>query len=199
MSRPRQYEDEVLLAATRECLQRHGPTVSTAVIAERAGVSQGLLFQRYGTKEELLRAALAPPCDVHWKRPVQEGPDDRPAREQLLELGSAIHRFFVELMPLITMARSCHLEPRFESEDAPPYQFFRALSGWFARASAKGLLAPHDPDAAALSFIGSFQVRPWFQQIVNRALDEDGDAYVEQVVEMVWRGLIPDSHREEKT
>ena len=49
------------------CFLEHGAAVSTTVIAERLGISHGVLFQRFGTKDQLLRAALLPP-------PLEEQP-----------------------------------------------------------------------------------------------------------------------------
>jgi len=58
MARPRKYDDALILeAASAEFLEK-GAAASTADIAQRAGVSEGILFQRFKTKEALFAAAL---------------------------------------------------------------------------------------------------------------------------------------------
>ena len=61
MVRPRQFTDEQILASARKSLLEHGPGVSTAKIAKAVGMSQAALFKRFGSKEDLLIAALMPP------------------------------------------------------------------------------------------------------------------------------------------
>jgi AcrR family transcriptional regulator len=54
---PRIREDEILNAA-RDVFREEGHATTTAKIAERAGVSEGILFYRYKSKEALLAAVI---------------------------------------------------------------------------------------------------------------------------------------------
>src|SRR5688572_6591136 len=99
MARPRQVTDEQILHAARVCALEHGPSVSAAVIAERLGVSHGVLFQRFGTKEELLIAALAP-AEPAWIEELALGPDPTTdLHAQLSALARRIHEDFEEMVP----------------------------------------------------------------------------------------------------
>lgn len=60
MARPRFIEEAKLLRAAREVFVSRGAEATTREIAEAAGVSQALLFQRYGTKRHLFFAAMLP-------------------------------------------------------------------------------------------------------------------------------------------
>jgi len=191
MSRPRQVSDEEILRVARECLIERGPTVSTSAIARRAGVSQGVLFQRFGTKDRLVRAALASPAAPAWLELAGKGPDQRPARHQLLELAMAIHGFFDEMVPRWEALRGFGLEADGSGDEPPPIRFHRQLAGWFARASAARLLAEHDARAAALGFLGALQIRPWFQHVARQVPGRGARAYVETVVDLFWAGLRP--------
>ena len=100
MARPRQVSDVQILEAARACFLEHGASVSTTVIAKRLGVSQAALFKRFGTKEDLLVAALRPGPEMvrellDW---LAEGPDERPIPEQLLDLGVRVRSFFGRLL-----------------------------------------------------------------------------------------------------
>ncbi|HEX2832468.1 MAG TPA: helix-turn-helix domain-containing protein [Thermoanaerobaculia bacterium] len=57
--RPRSIREETILDAARDVFRAEGHAATTAEIARRAGVSEGILFYRYKTKEALLAAAIA--------------------------------------------------------------------------------------------------------------------------------------------
>ncbi len=54
-----------MLEAVRRVLRAHGTGAPVRVLAQEAGVSTGVLYQRFGSKDQLLQAALtAAPPDV---------------------------------------------------------------------------------------------------------------------------------------
>src|ERR1019366_9961665 len=61
MARTKSISDEELLRIARDVFVEAGFAVSTKSIARRAGVSEGVLFQRFSTKEDLFFAAMIPP------------------------------------------------------------------------------------------------------------------------------------------
>lgn len=61
MSRPKSIETEDILAIARDVFLAEGGLGSTKEIARRAGISEPALFKRFGTKNALFFAALAPP------------------------------------------------------------------------------------------------------------------------------------------
>jgi len=56
--RPPSIREEDLLDAARDVFREEGHATTTAKIAERAGVSEGILFYRYKSKEALLAAVI---------------------------------------------------------------------------------------------------------------------------------------------
>ncbi len=60
MGRPRIHSEQSILAAARRVFIAEGADVDTRRIAGAAGVSQSLLFQRYGAKQALFFAAMLP-------------------------------------------------------------------------------------------------------------------------------------------
>ncbi|MFN7134425.1 MAG: TetR/AcrR family transcriptional regulator, partial [Myxococcales bacterium] len=112
MARPRQITDEQILEEARRCFLEHGPSVSTEVVAGRLQISQAVLFKRFRTKEELLIAALRPDPDPAWVRIVEEGPDERPLREQLRQLAPLVTAWFDEIVPCIAVLRASSIDLR---------------------------------------------------------------------------------------
>lgn len=78
MARPKTIADADLLEAARAVFVQKGMGASTRAIARRAGVSEGVLFQRYATKQELFFAAMALPTSI-WA-PCSAGAGATPAR-----------------------------------------------------------------------------------------------------------------------
>lgn len=60
MARPRSIDETRLLKVAREVFVTRGAQATTREIADAAGVSQAVLFQRYRTKQRLFFAALLP-------------------------------------------------------------------------------------------------------------------------------------------
>ena len=116
MARPRRIDDETLLEAARKVFVEKGATATTREIARLAGVSEGLLFQRYNTKADLFFAALAPPS-VDPVSVLQSGAQGMDARQALEEAALRILAYFREVMPLL-LALVNH--PSFD-----PQRFFR--------------------------------------------------------------------------
>lgn len=196
MARPRNVTDTQILYGARACFLEHGASVSTTVIAERLGISHGVLFQRFGTKDQLLRAALMPPPpeEQPWMVLAQSGPDDRDVRAQLAELAEEISTHLERIVPCLSVLRSAgmHVESVTDRrEDLPPVRARREVVGWFSRAIARGLLRPVQPEHAADLFLGALQFRPFHQHLSNQGFDQtDNRAYREFVVDLICRTLV---------
>ena len=200
MGRPRQHSDEEILKVARECFLEHGPAASTVEVARHLGISQAALFKRFGSKSNLLWKALAPPEIPPWLPLVEAGPDDRDGDEQLRELAGEISRFFAELVPCFSVLRAAGVEfpeALHRYTIPPPVRAFRAMRAWFARAREKGVVGPVDPDAAALSWLGSLAFRHFVGHILP-GLVPDPQKHpprLDQLVSVVWTGLAPKDDR----
>jgi AcrR family transcriptional regulator len=99
MGRHKTITDDAILAAARGVFAAHGHTASTRQIADAAGISEAVLYQRFGSKEELFFAALhtAPPDLDALLGPLPPTGDAlRYVRGVVLRLG----RHFAEMIPL---------------------------------------------------------------------------------------------------
>ena len=195
MSRPRQISDKEILVAARAVFLEHGHQVSTAVIAQRVGISQALLFQRFGTKQRMLVAALWPAVEPDWFERVRQGPDERNLVDQLQELAGEVVATFEQHVPCLVILRSAgiDLEGLLQQEDTPhPVQGFRAIQSWFDQARQDGRIGSGDSAAAALVFLGALQTNVFLAHLAGeRTLAVDEEPWWKGVVELLWNGLRP--------
>ena len=193
IARPRQFTDDEILDVAQGCILEHGPSVSTTMIAERLGISQAALFKRFGTKENLIVAALSRPMG---KNPVAdvlaEGPTDDPIPDQLVALGVGIMTMMRRLVPCMAMLHAAAIDTKAHlgQDHAPPKQARKLITAWFQRGMDQGRIRPMDPHIMAVGFIGMLKARP-FREII---LGDDGlkcsdEVYVRQLVEQMWSGI----------
>lgn len=99
MGRPKTITDDALLAAARRVFLEHGHTATTRQIADAVGISEAVLYQRYGSKEGLFFAALhTTPPDLDTLLGPPDPPDD--ARAYLRAVVVRVGRHFAEVIPL---------------------------------------------------------------------------------------------------
>ena len=61
MPRNKTITDEEILAVARSLFIKEGAKASTRTLAKMVGISEAVIFQRFGTKEDLFFAAMVPP------------------------------------------------------------------------------------------------------------------------------------------
>ena len=191
--RPRQFTDEELLAAARRCILEHGPAVPISTIAAELGVSAAALFHRVGSKAELLRQALQMDDPAEWIARIEQGPDQRPVREQLAEIAHAVDDFLRRMMPTFVMLRVSGMCPGdlFEFDEPPPVRAVRAFAGWFSRLHDDGRLHAPRPHAVAVALFGALQARHVMRHAVGEAFPDGEPDYVETLVDVFVGGLQP--------
>ena len=196
MARPRQYSDEQILEAARDCFLEHGAAVSTTVIARRIGLSQAALFKRFGTKEELMMAALRPGPEmvrelVHW---LELGPDERPIPDQLLDLGQQVRRFFGRLLPRVALLRSAgHGPPECsKGRPLPPQVVHAALAAWLAQAADQGRIQAGNERAAAYALLGALNLQAFLNYNSGAEHADPDGLELRALIQVLWRGLAPE-------
>lgn len=100
MGRARTVEDEDILEAARLAFVDRGQLATTREIADAAGISQAVLYQRFGSKDDLFFAAMAPPPpdleDLLGEPP--RAPEDTEA--YLADVAERLYRYFETVAPL---------------------------------------------------------------------------------------------------
>ncbi len=195
MARPRQVSDAQILEAARTCFLEQGPSVSTTVIAKRLGVSQAALFKRFGTKDELMVAALRPDPSIldELLGQLEDGPDARPLPDQLREIALTIRDRFAVILPGMAVLKSAGLAPppRCDGDQRPipPQRVHTALVGWLQRADEQGMATVPTPSAAAFALLGAIHMQCFMAYMVGTEQDLVSDEALEALVTSLWAGL----------
>ncbi len=99
MGRPKTISDDAVLRIARNVFRAHGHTATTREVAQAIGISEPILYRRFGSKDALFFAAM------HAQGPeIDEllGPEDPPgdAREYLMAVLHRLAAYFAEVIPL---------------------------------------------------------------------------------------------------
>ncbi len=193
MARQRQVSNEQILRMARKCFVKHGPSLSTVVIADKLGVSQPALFKRFKSKRELMIAALAPPEVADCITELQAGPDDRTFREQLEELANRVTDYFRDISPCLSVLSSSGIPPKELMQRyavPPPIAAIRSLTDWLERCAHKGLIRKTEFEATAMAMLGSLHFQAFLLYVTGQRLSSlSRSSYIEACVELYARGL----------
>lgn len=194
--RPRSFTDEDLLETARRIFLEKGPGVSTTRIADALGVSQAALFKRFATKKQLMLKALLPKAEPAWIKAIADGPDERPVREQLLEIVQNIDSFFSRMMPALQVIRSAGIDPesmfQFFPGDPPPIRAHKALSAFFTTLRDQGRIKCPHPNSTTTVFLGALHGHHNMRHMLGERAPMVDEDYGEQLVELFWAGMKPD-------
>jgi AcrR family transcriptional regulator len=199
MARPASIRDETILAAAREVFLSRGVQATTAEVAERAGVSEGTIFNRFKSKDELFRAAmLSHGADVPWVASLDGRVGKGRVREHMIEVGHQIIEFFRVLMPLMMMVwsnRGPHGAPPLLSEESPPpVVAIRKLTAYFEAEVRAGRIRKTNAAALARTFVGGLQSFVFFELLLKGREPAllTAEEFVRGHVGVIWSGIAPE-------
>ncbi len=161
MSRPVTIDDEDLIAAARAVFSELGMRATTAEIARRAGVSEGILFKRFRTKWELFHAVML--SIERTGRRWTDGLGERVGRGRIRdELESIAHEgvgFFRLLVPLHMMSGSSPEHHEIAKKEwgntHPALESRRAFEAYFEAEKRLGRIGRVDAEVLARTFLGA--------------------------------------------
>jgi len=191
MGRTKTISDDELLEVARHAFVEAGIKASTREIARRAGVSEGVLFQRFQTKEDLFFAAMIPPpADLNrlLHHPRSKG------RELLEKITFSMIEYFRDTLPVLLPLMS-HPAFRFEEfarrhPDSPMLLLRRQLVEFLVGEQQAGRLGAVDPGAAALLIWSAAHSIPFFERLGAHGGQFD-PKLVRAMVRALWDGLDP--------
>jgi len=194
MGRPRTISDDQLLSIARSAFVEKGPAASTREIARRANISEGVIFQRFGTKAELYFAAMAPPVLDFTKIPSRKASPDK-AYQRMESLVRRMVEYFRETVPVMgpLMTQS---EFRFEEfarrqPKSSLVMLRHDLMKLLTEEQRCGNLAPGPVGPMVLLIISIGQTIAVYEHLGAHE-DKFSDEFIKAVSERLWRGLDPD-------
>lgn len=195
--RPRTISNQQILEAAKRCFLEQGPHVSMEVIAEDLGVSSQAILKRFGSKQEIILAAMAPADEATWIPLVEAGPNEHPIRQQLTEILEELATFFVQMARQISVLQFSGVDPRHlmdRYDEAPPLRDIRVLATWLDRAAERNLIRSIDSKAMAMMMLTSMHGPAMLTDMLGQhPTGHSQSQYVNFVVDIVLQGLHCDS------
>ena len=189
MSRPKTIAEEDLLSAARQVFIEGGFAASTKRIAKRAGVSEALLFQRYGTKADLFFAAMVPP-PMDMGAYITTAAAGTDGRDTLERLAWAMLDYFRAAVPMLLPLMS-HPDFDFErfaaTHPSSGLVVLRVKMGEFFFANR----AP-DPAAASLLLLATMQSVAMFE-LLGAHGGKMPEEIMRRTIAAIWRAVEPKS------
>jgi AcrR family transcriptional regulator len=197
MGRPRTISDESLLDAARNIFLRDGAQASTAEIARSVGVSEGLIFKRFATKEELFHACFDVTKIGATDLQVLVGKNEIAANIALIAREQVA--IFRRILPCVLM-RMTHggIAPKtiFSTEHEPvPVRLVSRIARYFEAEMALGRLRSSDPWTLARVIVGSTQNLVFFELAgLDLHLPTDERRFADSLSAVILDGIRPDPH-----
>ena len=192
MTRPKTITDEQILEAARELFLEQGYGVTTARIATRAGVSEGTLFKRFKSKEDLFLAATMAPDQDELESRFEELIGKGDLKQNLGVLCHQLIDLLREMLPRIMMLKT---HPNFQNimgnhPDPPPLRALQTLTRFFKGEMKLGRIERSDPEIPARILLGSCNHYVILElHGLNERTKMSTEAFSEGVVNFMWKSL----------
>lgn len=190
MGRHKTISDDAVLRIARDVFRTHGHTATTRQIADAAGISEAVLYQRFGTKDDLFFAAMhARGPDIEQLLGPEEPPDDAHAylRTVVVRLG----KYFAEVIPL---ALRVMMHPSFDPasltrvQPGGPAALRAGLAGRLALLARRGLIVT--PSAAMTARLLLSLAHDWaLGGVLGHGAAAPGARELREMVDILWEGL----------
>jgi AcrR family transcriptional regulator len=190
MSRPKTISDDDVLRIACDIFRVQGHTATTREIALAAGISEAILYQRFGSKDALFFAAM------HARGPDIErllGPED-PAGDAHKYLCTVLRRlgeYFAEVIPLaLRVMTHPAFDPVSLSRTTPggPAELREALAKRLASLARRKQIRVSDANVLARLLLSL--AHDWALQIaLSHGSVASNSRRLEDYVDILWAGL----------
>jgi AcrR family transcriptional regulator len=189
VSRPRTISDDKILAVARKVFRTQGHAATTREIAEKAGISEGVLYQRFASKDELFFAAMAP-SDPHVEELIGPGPGAEDGARYLKHVLVRLADYFAEVIPLglHIMMHPSFDRAHLDGAQAGAGKLEGALAKRLAQLETSGELRKGTAARAAQMIVGvahNAGIPGSWSSAQQRSRD------LEAMAELMWSGLGP--------
>jgi AcrR family transcriptional regulator len=188
MGRKKTVTDEEVLRIAQDLFRAQGHTATTREIAQAAGISEAILYQRFGSKDELFFAAMRP-RGPHLEQLL--GPND-PAEDALTYLHRVVVRvgeYFADIIPVhlrVLMHPSFDPDRLARAHPGGMAVISEALSERLAALARRGELAAPRTAVAAQLLVSL--AHDWALRRMHGATSR-GVRDLKDMVDLAWEGL----------
>jgi AcrR family transcriptional regulator len=188
MGRQKTITDEEVLRIARTFFREQGHTATTREIAQAAGISEAVLYQRFGSKDELFFAAMRP------RGPDIEqllGPED-PSEDALAYLHMIVVRLGEHFAEVIPVALRVMMHPSFDpaslsrAQPGGPDSLKDGLAERLTSLARRGKLALRSATVTARLLLSL--AHDWALRRVHGGSPR-GVRELKEMVDVVWEGL----------
>lgn len=201
--RPPRISTEALLDVARDVFLELGIRATTMEVARRAGVSEGVIFHRFKSKDALFREAMRFDLDDVPKRVagLVDGLETTEIREALIRVASALLEIGRVAIPLMMMSWSnpdrgdaCQAE----TKRADYLEMVKRLAGFFQARMDEGKLRRVDSEIFTRTFLGAIHHYCMSQLVAAseaQAITLPDDMFVRGLVDLLLVGAAPDDEQ----
>jgi AcrR family transcriptional regulator len=204
MPRPVSIQDDVILRAAREIFLEKGWDATTSEIAAKAGVSHGIIFKRFKTKQALFQSAMQEQSDWGQTIPglLNSSLGRKDVERTLVELGSLFVEKFLMLIPALMMAWSNKQETENPAESAAAankeratkaLQAVKTIAAYLEAEYRLGRIRETDFEVVAQAFVGALWHHAFLQVMLTDGEPDSAKErrYVKRLVKAMWSGIAP--------
>jgi AcrR family transcriptional regulator len=193
MGRTKIINDKEILRHARVVFREGGHAASTRDVARAAGISQAVLYQRFGSKEDLFFRAMTPESPNIHELLGRYPPKD--TKRDLEDIATRLVEFFVSLMPTLLHVlahpdlgadRLVHFHAGLPFEP-----LLNGLSQRIARMRKDKLVSSSNPDAAALAFLAAVHSVAMFETMSKKGSAKRRKSHIVAMVNTLWEGFAP--------
>lgn len=190
MGRHKTISDDEVLRIARDVFRERGHTATTREIAEAAGISEAVLYQRFGSKDHLFFAAM------HARGPDLDellGPAEPPGdgREYLHAVVARLAKYFGEVIPL---ALHMMMHPSFDHsimhgmQTGGPAELKEGLAHRLSSLARRGQIELTDAKVTARLLVSL--AHDWaLSHVMSHGTPKPRE--LKEMLDVVWRGLRP--------
>jgi AcrR family transcriptional regulator len=211
MPRPVSIQDDVILRVAREIFLEKGLDATTSEIAVKAGVSHGIIFKRFKTKQGLFQSAMRE--DSNWGQTIPALLNSSVGRKDvettLVELGTLFAGKFLLIIPMLMMSWSNRQEDLSPTEATAitgkeratrALQAVKTVAAYLQAENRLGRIRDTDFEVVAQAFIGALWHHAFLQVMLGEGKSEANKQrrYVKRLVKTLWSGIAPQGNERER-
>lgn len=191
MPRNKTIADEEILDIARSHFLKQGVKASTKTIAKAVGISEAVIFQRFGTKEDLFFAAMVPP-EAQLEVIFCVKPGEKQANENLKLISLQIVDYFREVMPIfLTLIShpSFDMQTFLQRHTMPAIQLGNKLTEYLNAEADLGRIRK-DNVATAASVLLSYLHNLALSENIGSHQETDTENAISETIVFLWQGLV---------